>query len=488
MNRTKAFGLLILAVAAVFVFGLIQLFRLEFNTGNIYPPYSSLRSDPLGTKVLYESLRQLPALSVSRSVKTIGEAGVTPDTAYVYIGSALEGNALVAIFEEEDEERRSIEAGDFPIDIIDEVEDFVETGGRVIVAFYPVGERRAPRRPPPGTLKEVLADPEEAKEDDDEKVSLEPPEPAAPEPDAGKEKKARKKDKDPANSEDDLAEKLRKNSEDLPGFVLPRYVSLAKRWSAPFEFLNLPKSEAGVFEPVPVRKADGDKDGQEISWHSALYFDVQEDPWTILYTRDGMPVVIERTLGEGTLVLVSDSYPFSNEAMRKERNPGLLVGLFGDKPEIVFDETIHGVVRTPGVVALAYEYRLHGIMATALILALLFVWKNATSIRPPDFEPGTSMADTVSEGHDAASGLVDLLRRGIVPSKVLQTCVQEWRKSQSNKAGAVATVDAMEQCIRLEQEKTVVERDWAGAYNSISGLLKRKVRGTEVKTQQEKSA
>ena len=488
MNRTKAFGLLILTVAAVFTFGLIQLFRLEFNTGNIYPPYSSLRSDPLGTKVLYESLRQLPSLSVSRSVKTIGEADATPNTAYIYIGSALEGDTLVAIFEEEDGERRSIEAGDFPIDIIDEVEDFVETGGRVVVAFYPVGERRAPRRPPPGTLKEVLADPEEAGEDDDSKASLEPPESAAPEPGAEKEKKARKKDKDTGTSEEDPEEQLRKYVEDLPGFTLPRYVSLADRWSAPFEFLNLPKNDAGVFEPVPVHRAGSGEDGQEVPWHSALYFDVQEDPWTVLYARDGMPVIIERNLGEGTLVLVSDSYLFSNEAMRKERHPELLAGLFGDKSEVIFDETIHGVLKTPGVVALAYEYRLHGIMATVLILALLFVWKNATSIRPPEFDLGTGIADTISEGHDAASGLVDLLRRGIVPSQVLQVCVREWRKSQSNKAGAVATVDAMEQCIRLEQEKSVVERDWAGAYNSISGLLKRKVRGTEVKTQQEKSA
>ena len=48
--------LLALAVAALFVAGLIQLFLLRFKAGDVYPAYSSLRSDPLGTQVLFESL------------------------------------------------------------------------------------------------------------------------------------------------------------------------------------------------------------------------------------------------------------------------------------------------------------------------------------------------------------------------------------------------------------------------------------------------
>src|SRR5580693_2242729 len=58
-------ALFALALAG-FVFGLIHLFQLRFSAGDIYPPYSSLRTDPLGVKMLYESLDRLPGLSVGR--------------------------------------------------------------------------------------------------------------------------------------------------------------------------------------------------------------------------------------------------------------------------------------------------------------------------------------------------------------------------------------------------------------------------------------
>ena len=42
--------LLVLALG----YGLLHLFALRFAQGDVYPPYSSLRSDPLGKKALYE--------------------------------------------------------------------------------------------------------------------------------------------------------------------------------------------------------------------------------------------------------------------------------------------------------------------------------------------------------------------------------------------------------------------------------------------------
>ncbi len=55
-----------LAAALLFAGGLNHLFRLRFETGDIYPPYSSLRTDPLGTRALYESLARMPNLVVTR--------------------------------------------------------------------------------------------------------------------------------------------------------------------------------------------------------------------------------------------------------------------------------------------------------------------------------------------------------------------------------------------------------------------------------------
>ena len=54
-----------------FVAGVYQLLLMRFDAGDVYPPYSSLRSDPLGAKALYESLAQLPDLTVRRNFKPL---------------------------------------------------------------------------------------------------------------------------------------------------------------------------------------------------------------------------------------------------------------------------------------------------------------------------------------------------------------------------------------------------------------------------------
>ena len=51
-------------VLAVFVAGLILLFRLRLGQGDVFPAYSSLRADPLGTLALHDSLAQLPGARV----------------------------------------------------------------------------------------------------------------------------------------------------------------------------------------------------------------------------------------------------------------------------------------------------------------------------------------------------------------------------------------------------------------------------------------
>ena len=69
-SSTRAWATLA-AVVAIFVWGLLQLYGLRLESGDIYPPYSSLRADPLGSKALYESIAELPNYSVRRNVRTL---------------------------------------------------------------------------------------------------------------------------------------------------------------------------------------------------------------------------------------------------------------------------------------------------------------------------------------------------------------------------------------------------------------------------------
>lgn len=71
---------LALLLALGFVWGVIHLFDMEFAVGGVYPRYSSLRSDPDGAKLLYESLALIPGIRVSRNylpLETLAGEGQT---------------------------------------------------------------------------------------------------------------------------------------------------------------------------------------------------------------------------------------------------------------------------------------------------------------------------------------------------------------------------------------------------------------------------
>jgi hypothetical protein len=62
--RSAAFAL---ALAAVFLGGLVALFNADFAGGEVYPEYSTLRADPGGSKLLFDSLAQLPGVTSTRN-------------------------------------------------------------------------------------------------------------------------------------------------------------------------------------------------------------------------------------------------------------------------------------------------------------------------------------------------------------------------------------------------------------------------------------
>ena len=70
---------------ALFAFGLVQLFRWRFEAGDVYPPYSSLRTDPLGTQALFESLQAIRGVSVERNYQPLDRRKPTSGTIF-YLG------------------------------------------------------------------------------------------------------------------------------------------------------------------------------------------------------------------------------------------------------------------------------------------------------------------------------------------------------------------------------------------------------------------
>src|SRR5690242_4729142 len=85
-NRTAIIAMLV--CGGLFAFGLYELFRLRYEVGDVYPEYSSLRSDPLGTMILFESLEKSPGTYARRD---FAAANTLPDgkhTTYLHLAAS----------------------------------------------------------------------------------------------------------------------------------------------------------------------------------------------------------------------------------------------------------------------------------------------------------------------------------------------------------------------------------------------------------------
>jgi hypothetical protein len=68
------------------VAGLVRLFWLRFEAGDLYPPYSSLRSDPLGVQALYEGIQHLEGQETSRNFQPMDRFTPEPGATFIVCG------------------------------------------------------------------------------------------------------------------------------------------------------------------------------------------------------------------------------------------------------------------------------------------------------------------------------------------------------------------------------------------------------------------
>ena len=228
-------------------------------------------------------------------------------------------------------------------------------------------------------------------------------------------------------------------------------------------------------DPNPIknkaRKKAGTKLPPLVTWRSNLYFDELDPGWRVIYTVNGHPTIIERPWGRGTIVLCSDSYIFSNEAMRDDRYPELLTWFVGPNTAVVFDETHFGVSENPGIAGLARKYRLHGLLLGLIVLAGLIVWKNSLSLVPP-LRDGDGYEDGVSSGRDSAAGLVSLLRRHIAPRDLPRVCFEEWEKNVVRDEKEWGDkLERARRAIEARPKRSLKRKDYSEVYRAVYRIL-----------------
>jgi hypothetical protein len=423
-------------IVSSFMFGVVKLFLLRFEAGDVYPAYSSLRSDPLGSRAFYSSLENIDDTVVSRNYRSLQTVEFKENTAFFYIGTPA--------FDSD-----SVSMEWFKI-----FERLTNTGGRLVLAFLPVE-----KRPPNWRMSKCVVPQKQIEDKDDTRQE-----------DASSDNQNRSKPystENASNAPNKEDKKLEEGPQPATSVKQGNCISLKEKWGLVFAFAEKPLDKASY-----VRNDLSGDLPETISWHTALYFDELDDNWQVIYAADGRPVIVEKPYGQGSLVLSADSFFLSNEALRSERHAELLAWTIAESAAVVFDETHLGIFKHPGVLTLIKKYRFHWFIFTLVVLALLFIWKNSVYFVPPPKRSQAQSGGDFISNRDSTQGLISLLRRNIPARQILRVCTREWERTiQPQKRlqnDQLAKIKSAFQMITTRSPKSI---DPVAGYRRISKII-----------------
>jgi hypothetical protein len=116
MNRLLPRGVLLL-VGLGLAFAVWRLLDLRFSTGDVYPPSSTFRADPLGARAYFDGLSRLPGRQVSRLLEPVRRLGNGAKTTLFLLGCDPQDTEWL----------NSRNAG--------ELDDFLAQGGRIVITL-----------------------------------------------------------------------------------------------------------------------------------------------------------------------------------------------------------------------------------------------------------------------------------------------------------------------------------------------------------------
>jgi hypothetical protein len=413
---------LLIALLASTALGFAYLYGLRIETGDVFPAYSSLRADPLGTRAFYDSLAEIPGVRVDRRFQPMEDLSGAPQRTIIVAGlSAANWGTMSS------KEYAAIDSE-------------VRGGSRLVLA-----------------LQADFADAKKENVGDDEDTGTAHPQ---------KSEKPEKEDKIDTATPKDLEaaphreygpthgprRELEGTGEEKP----EAKADLKHLWGISLlKVGRLNYDKGAVLDPTAPRDLP-----RKLKWKSDSYFGVEPGAsWRVIYVALGKPVVLETQYGLGSIVVAGDAYLFSNEALLKDRWPRLLSWMVGPNTRVVFDESHLGVIEDVGVAALARRYGLMYAAGTLVLLAGLFIWRQTALFVPP---PAEGAAEPLDCSHTAA--LEALLLRSVAPADLIKACASEWRAT-----AAPASFSRLPAAVG-----TLNRRDAPGAYNAAVRALRRK--------------
>jgi len=358
MRKTFFSVALLLTAVGGLLAGVLWLIHLRFETGQAYAASSSLRSDPLGAKVLFDSFDALNGVTVERNFTPFIEVNEWPPDATVLMLN-VNGVSLYQLARYEP------------------LEQFVRRGGRLVIALNPGNV--AYKYIENDSIEEDTADTEDEAESDEE---------------------------------ESITPFVRRANEDQEAF-----------WGE----LELLYGEHTGGEALRAAAAASQLP-LSLPWREGGVMNISEDEsWASLYSIEDEVVAAERTLGQGNIVLFTDNYLFSNEALLNHRYTSLLAWVLGRSSIVIFDETHLGVAETTGIMTLMRRYKLSGFLISCVILLAVFVWRGMSPLLPPF--AGRTKNNVVFAEHSTEAGLGDLVRRSATSVDLPHEAFGQWKQS-----------------------------------------------------------
>jgi hypothetical protein len=200
-------------------------------------------------------------------------------------------------------------------------------------------------------------------------------------------------------------------------------------------------------------------------WFGQNVFDKLTPEWKSIAVLGGKNVIVERAVGPGSIALLADTYPLSNEALATDRQTDFLIWLIKDRTGGVFDEIHLGLAEHPGIMALARRYGLQGTLISIVAVLLLFIWRCQYSLLP---RRRSDKQEFAVSGSGSEQTFLNLLQRSIPEKDLLRTCIKTWLKTAKPTAAQLATVEKFRP--DADQPNRTVDR-----YNQLTTLLSEKL-------------
>jgi hypothetical protein len=383
--------LVLFGTALLFFAALAWLFALRLENGDFLPSSSSLRKDPMGTAVLYESLLK-SGMQVERNHDPLSKAMLNPGETFLIIGHRAEP---ISMFREE--ATREL------------ITSFVEQGGRLVITTGQVSSSDSDKK-----SKDTSKEKSENKKGEQEHQMQPSGDPAPDDAGAGAED----------NDSENAGEKKFVDEPAPPWAVRTGYpesstendIGNSGENSNENRTSHAPHAAFGVLAGKALT----------VTWPDRLVFkELDVALWQAVLSVDDEPVLIERRLGKGSIVLATSSFFLSNEAMLRDRQVALITWLTGSPDRLIFDEFHHGLRSRKTVVGLVRSHNLHGIIIGLFLLAVLFLWKNSSSLLPRSGGQKEQIRHHI--GRNQFEGLVNILRLHH-PDNLVHVALRQWEK------------------------------------------------------------